>query len=68
MSGSFQAPGPAKRASPTVLSRHSSTEFQLAWMSSVVRQLLPTCAPGGNAASDWHHDDVQHCICIVCAT
>ncbi len=45
MSGSFQPPGPEYASSPTCWSRMPVIEFQLAWMSPVVRQELPTGIP-----------------------
>lgn len=52
MSGSFQPPGPAKRASPMLLSRHRNTSSHVALMSAVVRQLLPTCQCHGRRGRD----------------
>ena len=45
MSGSFQPPGPAEDARPTVLWKLDSMLPKLALMSPVVRHRLPTPAP-----------------------
>ena len=45
MSGSFQCPGPAYEARPTLLWKLESMLAKLSEMSPVVRQLLPTLAP-----------------------
>ena len=51
MSGSFQPPGPAYFARPTVSSRLTSMLGQLGAMSSVVLQELPTCTAADHKQS-----------------
>ena len=60
MSGSFQPPGPAKRARPTVLSKLFRMSDQVAFtamlMSWLVRQVLAICSRCSASATHARHD------------